>query len=163
MQRPQGVTKRDLLVGVLAGAAVASGFHPALDIAAKACKPLFDDYAPDMRRWFPIIDSSHARAAIAYAGRTFRLGALTKDEYDWICTKARMAILYHDNEHVLPSSHRPRDFALADYPGKLGEQVRPRLLLRDHSAPGHLPRCDCGHLFEICDHPNCPNGGDDAA
>jgi hypothetical protein len=21
-----------------------------------------------------------------------------------------------------------------------------------------LPRCDCGHLFEICDHPNCPCG-----
>lgn len=21
-----------------------------------------------------------------------------------------------------------------------------------------LPRCDCGHLFEICNHPNCSNG-----
>lgn len=21
-------------------------------------------------------------------------------------------------------------------------------------------RCDCGHLFEICNHPCCPNGGD---
>jgi hypothetical protein len=22
--------------------------------------------------------------------------------------------------------------------------------------PDLLPRCDCGHLFEICDHPNLP-------
>jgi hypothetical protein len=21
----------------------------------------------------------------------------------------------------------------------------------------HLPRCDCGHLFEICNSPNCAN------
>jgi hypothetical protein len=91
--RPEGVTKRDLLVGILVGAAVAVGHHPALDIAATACEPLFEDYPPNMQRWYPIITPAHAQAAIAYAGRTYRAGALTQEEYDWICTKARMAIL----------------------------------------------------------------------
>jgi hypothetical protein len=27
----------------------------------------------------------------------------------------------------------------------------------------NLPRCDCGHLFEICNHPNCTNGIDDGS
>lgn len=35
--------------------------------------------------------------------------------------------------------------------------------LRDMTGENHtveflqddLPRCDCGHLFEICSHPNC--------
>lgn len=94
MQRPNGLTKRDLLVGVLAGAAVVADIHPALDTAAKACEPLFGDYVPDMRRWYPVIDSAHARAAIAYAGRAFKSGALTTDEYEWICEKCRKAILY---------------------------------------------------------------------
>jgi hypothetical protein len=109
--RPAGVTKRDLLVGVLAASAVTVGIHPALDIAAKACEPLFEDYLPDMRRWYPIITPTHARAAIAYAGRGYRLGALTQEEYDWVCTKARMAII-----HGKPQS----DSALADFPGRLG-------------------------------------------
>jgi hypothetical protein len=30
----------------------------------------------------------------------------------------------------------------------------------DHAEPDHLPRCDCGWLFEICDYPNCPCGAD---
>ena len=111
MQRPKGVTKRDLLVGVLVGGAIAAGLHPSLDIAAKACEPLFEDYAPDMRRWYPIITPTHAKAAIAYAGRAFRSGALTQEEYDWVCTKARMAII-----HGKPQ----RNFALADFPGRLG-------------------------------------------
>lgn len=25
----------------------------------------------------------------------------------------------------------------------------------EKEEPDHLPRCDCGHLFEICSHPNC--------
>ena len=115
MQRPEGVTKRDLLVGILAGGAVAAGIHPALDTAAKACEPLFEDYLPDMRRWYPIITPTHARAAIAYAGRAHQLGALTKEEYDWVCTKARMAII-----HGKPQ----RNFALADFPGRLGAAKR---------------------------------------
>ncbi len=109
-ERPAGLTKRDLLVGVLAGGAVAAGIHPALDIAADACLPLFEDYVPDMRRWYPVITPTHARAAIAYAGRAFKYGALTPDEYDWIVEKARKAII-----------HRPtQSFALADFPGPLG-------------------------------------------
>jgi hypothetical protein len=109
--RPPGVTKRGLLVGVLAASAAAAGIHPALDIAAKACEPLFGDFVPDMRRWYPIIDPAHARAAISYAGRAFKLGALTKEEYDWVCDKARRAII-----HGKPQ----RAFALADFPGRLG-------------------------------------------
>ena len=114
MQRPAALMKRDLLVGVLAGGAVAVGIHPALDIAAEACLPLFEDYVPDMRRWYPIITPTHARAAIAYAGRAFKYGALTPDEYDWICEKARMAII-----------HKPttQSFALSDFPGRLGVGV----------------------------------------
>ena len=115
MQRPEGVTKRDLLVGILAGGAVAAGIHPALDTAAKACAPLFEDYVPDMRRWYPIITPTHARAAIAFAGRSHRLGSLTQEEYDWVCTKARMAILHGKPE---------RSFALADFPGRLGAAKR---------------------------------------
>jgi len=111
MKRPEGLSKRDLLVGVLAGGAVSADIHPALDIAATACEPLFEDYIPDMRRWYPIIDPAHARAAIAYAGRAFHHGALTPEEYDWICDKARKAII-----HGKPS----RNFALADFPGRLG-------------------------------------------
>ena len=111
MNRPPGVTKRDLLVGILAGGAVAAGLHPSLDIAAKACAPLFEEYAPDMRRWYPIITPTHARAAIAFAGRAHRSGALTQEEYDWICTKARMAIIQGKPQ---------RAFALADFPGRLG-------------------------------------------
>lgn len=93
MKRPPNLSRRDLLVGVLAGAAVAAGIHPALDIAAKACEPLFEDYVPDMKRWFPVISKEHARAAIAYAGRAFKYGALEPDEYDWIVEKARMVII----------------------------------------------------------------------
>jgi hypothetical protein len=91
--RPPGVTKRDLLVGILAASAVTAGIHPALDTAAKACEPLFEDYTPDPRRWYPIITPTHARAAIAYAGRAYKLGAITREEHDWVCTKARMAIM----------------------------------------------------------------------
>ena len=93
-ERPTGLTKRDLLVGVLAGGAVAAGIHPALDIAADACLPLFEDYVPDMRRWYPVITPVHARAAIAYAGRAFRCNALTPEEYAWVCEKARKAIIH---------------------------------------------------------------------
>ena len=119
MNRPPGVTKRDLLVGVLVGGAIAAGLHPSLDIAARACEPLFEDYVPDMRRWYPIITSTHARAAIAYAGRAFRSGALTQEEYDWVCSKARMAILR------LGYGGKPqRNFALADFPGRLGAAQR---------------------------------------
>ena len=112
MQRPDGLSKRDLLVGILAGSAVASGIHPALEIAATACEPLFEDYVPDMRRWYPIITPTHARAAITYAGRAFRCGALTPAEYDWVCEKARMAIIHNGS----PS----QAFALSDFPAPLG-------------------------------------------
>lgn len=107
MQRPQGVTKRELLVGILAGGAVAAGLHPSLDIAAKACAPLFEEYAPDMRRWYPIITPTHARAAIAFAGRAHRSGALTQEEYDWICTKARKAILHGKPHHLRSLAREP--------------------------------------------------------
>lgn len=42
--------------------------------------------------------------------------------------------------------------------------VKAGLITREEqSHPGdddHLPRCDCGHLFEICSKPNCPLGDD---
>lgn len=25
----------------------------------------------------------------------------------------------------------------------------------EHDESDHLPRCDCGRLFEICNYPNC--------
>ena len=118
MKRPEGLSKRDLLVGVLAGSAVAADIHPALDIAATACEPLFEDYVPDMRRWYPIITPTHARAAIAYAGRAFKCGALTPDEYDWIVEKARKAII-----HGKPT----RNFALSDFPGRLARGCSQRV------------------------------------
>ena len=40
----------------------------------------------------------------------------------------------------------------------LSTTVPPRRLENRDDADG-LPRCDCGHLFEICNHPNCPLGG----
>ena len=76
MNRPQAVTKRDLLVGVLACTAVQLKMPAALDVAAEACSPLFEDYAPDPKRWYPIIDVPHAQAAIKYAGRALRFGAI---------------------------------------------------------------------------------------
>lgn len=111
LTRPPNLSKRDLLVGLLVATLVDSKVPCALDIAAKACEPLFGDYLPDMRRWYPVLDSSHAKAAIAYAGRALRYGALTQDEYDWICDKTRKAILSGKPDHP---------FALADFPGRLG-------------------------------------------
>ncbi len=93
MARPAHFTRRDMLCGVLVGAAVAAGMHPALDIAADACEPLFSGYPPDDRRWFPLITKTHARMAVLYAGRAHKAGALTDSEYIWICQKARMALL----------------------------------------------------------------------
>ena len=122
--RPQGVTKRDLLVGILACTAVELKLHPALDIAAKACKPLFEDYAPDPSRWYPIIDSKHAQAAIQYAGRALKLGAISKDEHDWVCEKARMAILRPPRAESQVAMLRPLP------------PSRARLLLRDGDDDG---------------------------
>ena len=93
MLRPAGFSKRDLLCGVLIGAAVAAGMHPALDIAADACEPLFSGYPPDEKRWYPIITKTHARMAIWYAGRAHEAGRITDAEYIWITQKARMALL----------------------------------------------------------------------
>lgn len=47
-------------------------------------------------------------------------------------------------------------FDIANYDGPIGppiEIIGPSWLGTDNS-----PRCDCGHLFEICDHPRCPLG-----
>lgn len=35
-----------------------------------------------------------------------------------------------------------------------------QLLIAIKRQMDHEPRCDCGHLFEICNCPNCPNGAD---
>ncbi len=93
MTCPPGVSKRDLLVGVLACTAAQLKLHRALDIAAEACSPLFEDYTPDPKRWYPVIDANHAQAAIKYVGRALRFGAINQEEHDWVCEKARMAIL----------------------------------------------------------------------
>jgi len=95
LARPLGFTKRDILCGVLVGAAVAAGLHPALDIAADACEPLFSGYPPDDKRWYPIISKTHARMAIWYAGRAHETGDISDSEYIWVCEKARMALLKH--------------------------------------------------------------------
>lgn len=90
--RPQVFTPSDILVGVLAATAVQLQRPAALDLAAKSCEALFADYpAPDS--WHPAIDPEHAKAAITFAGRAFKLGELTKAEYDFVCTKARRAII----------------------------------------------------------------------
>lgn len=34
------------------------------------------------------------------------------------------------------------------------------LIANRKPEPDHLPRCDCGSLFEICNYPNCPIGSD---
>lgn len=81
-----------MLAGVLAAAAGQLKLPASLDVAAKACEPLFADYQPDMRRWFPIITPMHARAAIMYAGRARAAGALTADEYDFVCGACRRTI-----------------------------------------------------------------------
>ena len=93
MLRPADFSKRDLLCGVLVGAAVAAGIHPALDIAVDATESLFTGYPPDDRRWFPLITKTHARMAILYAGRAREAGGITDAEYIWITQKARMALL----------------------------------------------------------------------
>ena len=118
MNRPQAVTKRDLLVGVLACTAVQLKMPAALDVAAEACSPLFEDYAPDPKRWYPIIDVPHAQAAIKYAGRALRFGAINQEEYIWICEKARMAILKPPRAESAVAIIRPL-------------HERARLLLRD--------------------------------
>jgi hypothetical protein len=43
---------------------------------------------------------------------------------------------------------------------KVGAEILPDGYDRPEEIPDE-PRCDCGHLFEICNHPNCPCGGDD--
>jgi hypothetical protein len=116
MERPPGFQRRDLLVGVLVASAIKLDLHPALDIASKACAPLFEDYPPDPKRWYPNITPAHARAAIAYAGRARGHGAITAEEYEWVTQMARKAIL-HDSSTV------------ADAPST---RPRPRLLLRDY-------------------------------
>lgn len=90
--RPQVFTPSDILLGVLAATAVQLQRPAALDLAAKSCEALFADYpAPDS--WHPAIDPEHAKAAISFAGRAFKLGHFTKVEYDFVCTKARRAII----------------------------------------------------------------------
>ena len=34
--------------------------------------------------------------------------------------RSRMAIMYHDNAHILSPARNPGNFALADFPGRLG-------------------------------------------
>ena len=106
----EGIEYRDILVGVLAGGAVAAGLHPALDIAAKACEPLFAEYPPDDRTWYPRISPTHARAAIAYASRAFQTVALTREEFDWVCVKANMAIKHDFTLLAFPGSRSDLSF-----------------------------------------------------
>jgi hypothetical protein len=77
---------------VLAATAVQLHLAAPLDVAAKACEPLFGA-VPVPEHWFPVIDPAHARAAIAYATRAVAHGQLTQDEADFVCTKARRVIM----------------------------------------------------------------------
>jgi len=132
MDRPPGFQKRDLLVGVLVGGAIKLNLHPALDIASKACAPLFDDYPPDTRLWYPVITSAHAQAAIAYAGRVRDADAITVEEYEWVCDMARKAIMRGN----------PLEPSLStEFPDALGgAKARPRLLLEDGGDDGNDPQ-----------------------
>lgn len=91
-QRPQTFTPADMLAGILAVTAVQLQRPAALDLAAKACEALFGDY-PAPANWHPKIDPEHAQAAITYAGRALKLGAVTKPEYDFVCDKSRRALI----------------------------------------------------------------------
>lgn len=90
--RPRGWTHRDMLCGVLAATAVHMKLPAALDVATKACEPLFGD-RPVPTNWFPAISTTLAREAIGYAGRALRFGAMTKAEYDFVTDKARRALV----------------------------------------------------------------------
>lgn len=49
------------------------------------------------------------------------------------------------------------DWRTAD-PNKAIEHVKESVSLSSTQQPqDHEPRCDCGHLFEICNAPNCPS------
>jgi len=96
--RPSGLSKRDLLCGILVAAlSPAVGDAKAVEIASTACEPLFESVPPG-ERWFPVIDKAHARLAIHFATRACRFGAITQDECDWVCAKARRVILADDTE-----------------------------------------------------------------
>lgn len=48
-----------------------------------------------------------------------------------------------------------------DVPFDLTDQMRDLIDgISNKRQLDHEPRCDCGHLFEICDYPRCPNGED---
>lgn len=92
-ERPAGITKRDILVGVLVASIMpAFGVAEAVELSSAACEPLFKSIPPG-ERWYPMIDATHCRLAIRYAARAHRYGVLTKEEYDYVCEKARRRLL----------------------------------------------------------------------
>jgi hypothetical protein len=94
---PPEFSKRDLLVGLLAVTGAQLHIPCALDAAAKATEPLFQMVPPN-ERWFPLISPVHARQAIFHATRLLRDGYFSKEECDWICAKARLAIINGGND-----------------------------------------------------------------
>ena len=94
--RPFTFTKRDVLVGVLsASLAPMLGKAQALETAVTACEPLFKSLPPG-ERWYPILNADQCRAAIKFAGRAHKFGALTKDEYDYVVERARRRLLHFE-------------------------------------------------------------------
>jgi hypothetical protein len=85
--------RRELLLGVFGCGAANAGLYPSIDKAVEAVAHAIPVDGLEKRNWFPVIDAHHAQAAIAYAGRARKIGGLTTEEYDWVCDKARRAIL----------------------------------------------------------------------
>jgi hypothetical protein len=95
--RPFTFTKRDVLVGVLSACLVPMlGKAQALETTVTACEPLFKSFPPG-ERWYPILDAQQCRAAIAFAGRAYKFGALTKEEYDYVVGRARRRLLHFED------------------------------------------------------------------
>lgn len=90
--RPKGWTNRDVLCGVLAAAARELNLPASLDVAAKACEPLWTGQRIN-DDWFPDISPEHAREAVAYARQALAADAITKGEFDFICAKTRRVLV----------------------------------------------------------------------
>lgn len=92
LARPKGWTNRDILCGVLASAANELKLPASLDVAAKACEPLWEGKLHDPK-WYPKISIAHAVAAVRCASAAMEAGAISKSEYDFVCAKCRCVLV----------------------------------------------------------------------
>lgn len=92
LERPKGWSNRDVLCGVLAAAASQLKIPCALDVAAKACEPLWQGRRIDSD-WYPVISPAHARTAVCCARAALNAGGISKSEYDFVCSKVRRVLV----------------------------------------------------------------------